>query len=198
VGILGVITEVSLKVLPKPRVEQTFRFAMSAQQAVETFNRWSGQPLPLSAASWYNGTARIRLSGTGAAVRAARERLGGDLVNQSMADEWWGFLRHHTHPLLSRPTVWRLSVPDTTPPLDLPDDPLIDWGGALRWYATDAPDIREIAVSAGGGALCWQGTPPAEGRFHPLKPAVAALHRRLKEKFDPHGIFNPGRMIAGI
>ena len=197
-GILGVITEVSLKVLPKPRVEQTIRFALPAQQAVEAFNRWSGQPLPISGASWYNGTARVRLSGASSAVRAARERMGGTLVNQSMADEWWNSLRHHTHAIFNNPTVWRLSVPDTTPPLDLPDEPLIDWGGALRWYATDAPETRKIASAAGGTALCWQGTPPAGGRFHPLKPAVAALHRRLKERFDPHGIFNPGRMIAGI
>ena len=197
-GILGVITEVSLKVLPKPRVEQTIRFAMPARQAVEAFNRWSGQPLPISGASWYNGTARVRLSGTASAVRAARERMGGDLVNPSMADEWWQFLRHHTHPIFSNDTVWRLSVPDTAPPLDLPGDPLIDWGGALRWYATDAPETRAITSAAGGTALCWRGARPAGGRFHPLEPAIAALHRRLKERFDPHGIFNPGRMIAGL
>ena len=197
-GILGVITEVSLKVLPKPRVEQTVRFAMPAQQAVEAFNRWSGLPLPISGAGWWNGVARVRLSGSASAVRAARERMGGDLVNPSMADEWWNSLRHHTHSIFNQDTVWRLSVPDTTPPLDLSGEPLIDWGGALRWYAADAPDVRDIAESAGGTALCWKGTPPASGRFHPLPPAVLALHRRLKERFDPHGIFNPGRMIAGI
>ena len=198
-GILGVITEVSLKVLPKPRVEQTIRFALSAEKAVEAFNRWSSQPLPISGAGWWEGSARVRLSGSASAVRAARERMGGDLVNPSMADEWWNSLRHHTHSIFRRnDTVWRLSVPDTTPPLSLPDDPLIDWGGALRWYATTEPDARAVATSAGGTALCWKGAPPASGRFHPLQPAVAALHRRLKERFDPHGIFNPGRLIAGI
>src|SRR5581483_3353645 len=197
-GILGVITEVSLKVLPRPRVEQTIRFAMPAQQAVEAFNRWSGQPLPISGAGWWNGVARVRLSGSASAVRAARDRMGGDLVNYSMADEWWSSLRNHTHSLFRNDTVWRLSVPDTTPPLDLPEDPLIDWGGALRWYATDAPGIRQIASSVRGTALCWRGTPSTGSRFHPLQPAVATLHRRLKERFDPHGIFNPGRMIAGL
>ena len=195
-GILGIITEVSLKVLPKPRVEQTIRFALSAQKAVEAFNRWSAQPLPISGAGWWDGVARVRLSGSASAVRAARERMGGDLVNPSMAEEWWGSLRHHTHSIFRRDTVWRLSVPDTTAPLDLPGEPLIDWGGALRWYATDAPGVREIASAARGTALCWKGIPPASGRFHPLQPGVATLHRRLKERFDPHGIFNPGRMIA--
>ena len=236
-GILGVITEVSLKVLPQPRAEETLRFEMPAQQAVEAFNRWSGQPLPLSGAAWCNGLAWVRLSGAASAVRAAHERLGGERIGATPATHWWNALRHHTHPIFKNNTVWRLSVPDTTPTLHLPGDPLIDWGGALRWYAyggtadaliarddtrqsrvaehTRVPDYdgtkvpplgipsltarsREIASAAEGTALCWQGHAPSTGRFHPLQPAVATLHRRLKEHFDPHGIFNPGRMIPGL
>ena len=197
-GILGVITEVSLKVLPKPRAEATLRFEMPARQAIETFNKWSGQPLPLSGAAWCTGVAWVRLSGATAAVRTAQERLGGERVDQTAAAQWWHALRHHTHPIFASDTLWRLSVPDTTSPLDLPGEPLIDWGGALRWYAGDTPNIREIAVAAKGTALCWRGTPPATGRFHPLQPTIATLHRRLKDRFDPHGIFNPGRMIAGL
>jgi glycolate oxidase FAD binding subunit len=201
-GILGVITEVSLKVLPRPRAEETLRFEMSAREAVEAFNRWSGQPLPLSAAAWCGGIAWVRLSGATTAVRAAHERLGGELVDPASAAKWWNSLRHSTHPIFNSATLWRLSVPDTTPPLELPGEPLIDWGGALRWYAgdvgADARDARAIASAAGGTALCWRGPPPTGGRFHPLQPTVAALHRRLKQQFDPHGIFNPGRMIAGL
>jgi len=224
-GILGVITEVSLKVLPQPRAEETLRFEMPAQRAVEEFNRWSGQPLPLSGAAWCNGLAWVRLSGAASAVRAAHERMGGERIGSTPATHWWNALRHYAHPIFKNNTVWRLSVPDTTPPLDLPGDPLIDWGGALRWYAYggtadaliarddarqsrvadhnrvadhDGPKVREIASAAEGTALCWQGHAPATGRFHPLQPAVASLHRRLKEHFDPHGIFNPGRMIRGL
>ena len=221
-GILGVSHEVSLKVLPQPRAEETLRFEMPAQQAVEAFNRWSGQPLPLSGAAWCKGVAWVRLSGAASAVRAAHERLGGERVDSTAASQWWNALRHHTHPIFENSTVWRLSVPDTTPPLDLPGDPLIDWGGALRWYATsDNPDAdardsdsrvtdrappntaaqprtREAATAAGGTALCWRGHAPASGRFHPLQPTAATLNRRLKAQFDPHGIFNPGRLIAGL
>ena len=214
-GILGVITDVSLKVLPRPRAEETLKFEMRAKDAVEAFNRWSGLPLPLSGAAWSAGVAWIRLSGAAAAVRAAHERLGGERVDPTSASQWWNDLRHCTHPIFESSTLWRLSVPDTTPPLELPGEPLIDWGGALRWYAGDMrnpgdgpalaptsagkqPDAREAASAAGGTALCWHGIPPPGGRFHPLHPAVAALHRRLKERFDPHGIFNPGRMIAGL
>ena len=199
-GILGVITEVSLKVLPQPRAEETLRFEMPARQALEAFNRWSGQPLPLSAAAWCDGVAWVRLSGATAAVRAACECLGGEIVARTSAASWWNSLRHHTHPIFASPALWRLSVPDTAPPLALPGNPLISWGGALRWYAGEVgADARKVASAVGGSALCWRGTPPAGGgRFHPLQPTVATLHRRLKQQFDPHGIFNPGRMIAGL
>jgi glycolate oxidase FAD binding subunit len=200
-GILGVITEVSLKVLPRPRAEETLRFEMPARQAVEAFNRWSGQPLPLAGAAWWNGVAWIRLSGAASAVRAAHERLGGERVDPTEATQWWNALRHGQHPIFQSATLWRLSLPDTTPPLTLPGDPLMDWGGALRWYASDPhsdDEPRKAASAAGGTAMCWHGPAPASGRFHPLQPTSATLTRRLKDRFDPHGIFNPGRMIAGL
>jgi glycolate oxidase FAD binding subunit len=197
-GILGVLTEISLKVLPQPRAEATLRLETPAQQAVAAFNRWSGQPLPLSGAAWCNGVAWVRLSGAASAVRAAHERLGGERVDSTAASQWWNALRHHTHPIFENDTVWRLSVPDTTPPLHLPGDPLIDWGGALRWYGSDAANIREVAIAAQGTALCWRGAAPTGGRFHPLQPTSATLNRRLKAQFDPRGIFNPGRLIAGL
>lgn len=202
-GILGVITEVSLKVLPLPRVQETLAFEMSAAEAVTAFNTWSGQPLPLSGAAWHGGVAWLRLSGASAALRAAKERLGGERIDLTAATQQWDALRHCTHPIFNSNSLWRLCVPDTTPPLDLPGEPLIDWGGALRWYAgetgaANGPSrVREIAAAAGGTAMCWKGPAPPDGRFHPLKPTVAALHRRLKERFDPHGIFNPGRMLTG-
>jgi glycolate oxidase FAD binding subunit len=225
-GILGVIIEVSLKVLPRPRAEETLRLEMPAKQAVDAFNRWSGQPLPLSGAAWWDGVAWVRLSGAASAVRAAQERLGGERVDPTTATQWWNALRHCQHPIFESNTLWRLSLPDTAPPLSLPTQPLIDWGGALRWYAIDSPDdahaphhdtitgparenaakdthtipsdIRNLATAAGGTAMCWRGATPAGGRFHPLQATSATLTRRLKDRFDPHGIFNPGRMIAGL
>jgi glycolate oxidase FAD binding subunit len=198
-GILGVISEVSLKVLPRPRLEQTLRLELPAEAAVESFNRWAAQPLPLSGAAWHEGSAWVRLSGAPSAVHAARARIGGEQVGEAAADAHWNALRHCRHPLFAADVLWRLSVPPATPPLAVPGEPLIDWGGALRWYANPPADVavREMARVAGGTALCWRGAAPGE-RFHPLQPAVAKLHRRLKERFDPNGIFNPGRLIAGM
>jgi glycolate oxidase FAD binding subunit len=198
-GILGVITEVSVKVLPLPRAETTLRLELPAAAAVAAFNRWAGEPVPLSAAAWWRGCAWVRLSGAPAAVRAARERLGGEAPDAASALEFWNTLRDCRLPLFGRDVVWRLSVPSAIPPLELPGEPLIDWGGALRWYA-DPPaqlDVRALTVAAGGTAQCWRGAAPA-GRFHPLSPAVASVHARLKQRFDPHGIFNPGRLVAGL
>src|SRR5436853_4661289 len=171
-GILGVITEVSLKVLPRPRAEETLRLAMGVREAVEAFNRWAGQPLPISGAAWAEGSAWLRLSGAAPAVRAARERIGGERVEVASAEKWWSSVRHCRHPLFNKGTVWRLSVPAATPPLDLPGEPLIDWGGALRWYAGEVADVdvRKVAAGVGGSALCWRG-PACNGRFHPLQPA---------------------------
>jgi|SRR5581483_9441355 len=211
-GILGIIAEVSLKVLPRPRAEETLGFEMTAKQAIEAFNRWSGQPLPLSGASWSAGVAWLRLSGATAAVRAARERLGGERMDPDTSIQWWNTLRHCTHPIFNSTRLWRVSVPDTTPPLELAGEPLIDWGGALRWYADEArtpsgaqptsgadiPHVRTVASAVRGTAMYWKGAAPTGARFHPLQPTVAALHRRLKERFDPHGIFNPNRLVPGL
>lgn len=198
-GILGIVTQVSIKVLPQPRAEETMRLEMPARVAVETFNRWGGQPLPISAAAWHEGAAWVRLSGAQPAVQAAQTVVGGDRVFPALARRWWDAVRDYTHPVFSGETVWRVSVPSTAAPLKLPSEPLIDWGGALRWYAGNMSDfdVRGLALAAGGTALRWNGA-GAESRFHPLPRAILEIHRRLKRSFDPDGIFNPGRLVAGL
>jgi len=195
-GYLGVITEVSLKVLPCAALEQTLRLELSQQEALAAFNGWAVQPLPLSGAAWLEGTAWVRLSGAEPAVQAACGRIGGERVPHPTAAEWWSALRHYQHPFFDREPIWRLSLPSTTAPLALAGRVLIDWGGALRWYCSDVESatVRTAAAAVGGTALCWRGPAP-QGRFHPLSPALARLHRHLKERFDPHGIFNRGRLF---
>jgi glycolate oxidase FAD binding subunit len=198
-GILGIITQVSVKVLPQPRAEETVRLEMPAREAVDAFNRWGGQPLPISAAAWHEGAAWVRLSGAATAVQAARTVIGGDRVFPVLAKKWWDALRHYAHPVYSDPLVWRVSLPAAAPPLQLPGEPLIDWGGALRWYCGDLEgvDVRGLAAAVGGTAMRWRGAGPGS-RFHPLPPALAQIHRRLKRSFDPEGIFNPGRLLADL
>ena len=198
-GILGIITEVSLKVLPLPRQEETLRLELTLAEACSAFDRWAGQPLPLSAAAWHEGGAWLRLSGAAPAVQAARARLGGERIPVAAARQWWTALRDGRLPLFAEAQLWRLSLPGASGPLpQLPPPRLVDWGGALRWYAGAAgPDYRAAAAAVGGTALCWRGPAP-QGRFHPLSAATLALHRRLTQRFDPRGIFNPSRLVRGL
>lgn len=199
-GILGAITQVSLKVMPLPRMEQTLQFEMTSSEALALFNRSAGQPLPISATGWHDGHAWLRLSGAPPALRTARARLGGELMETAAASRLWRSLRDQTHAFFERASaLWRLSLPSTAPEIAGAGSQLIEWGGALRWCAGDlsAADMRQRAVAAGGTAMHWRGG-SAGGRFHSLSPAVLEIHRRLKSRFDPHRIFNQGRLIADL
>lgn len=195
-GTLGLILEVSLKVLPKPFFETTLGFSMSQAQAIDQLNRWGGQPLPVSASAWHCDMLIVRLSGARAAVDAVARKMGGETVPE--AESFWRGLRDQTNAFFTEsPTsLWRLSLPSHTPPLALKDAQLIEWGGAQRWLRTDldAATIRRAAEQAGGHATLYRSRDRRVGAFHLLAPAVAAIHRNLKNAFDPSGIFNRGRM----
>ena len=197
-GMLGLIVDVSLKVLPKPFMETTLRFELGQKEAIEHLNTWGGQPLPISASAWHGGVLIVRLSGAVAAVNAAMQKMGGE--EETQAALFWNELRNHQNSFFAATTgpeaLWRLSVPSVAPPLDLEGEQLIEWGGAQRWLrsAADAATIRAAVEKAGGHATLFRGGDKSAGTFHPLAPAVATIHRNLKNAFDPSGIFNPGRM----
>ena len=195
-GTLGLILEVSVKVLPKPVAQQSLQFSMTESEALHQINVWGGQPLPISASCWHQGQLSVRLSGARAAVDAAIIKMGGEVLAD--ADTFWDQLREQQSTFFAKSTegLWRLSVPSTTPVLQLPGDTLTEWGGAQRWLKTsaDATAIRAAAEAAGGHATLFRGGDKSVGVFHPLKAPVAGIHRRLKTSFDPAGIFNPHRM----
>jgi len=202
-GTLGLVLDVSLKVLPLPAAEATLRFEMPEDKAIETLNRWAGRPLPVSASAFASGELHVRLSGARAAIDSARGKLGGDRLEDAQARAFWSGIREHTDEFFrAAARLWRISLPSAAPSLQLPGGQLIEWGGALRWLATgaDARTLREAARRAGGHATLFRGGSDEERRsagvFHPLEPALARIHRDLKASFDPDGIFNRGRMYA--
>lgn len=201
-GTLGLILEVSLKVLPMPVREASLRFAMDEGEAIARLNAWGGQPLPLSASAWHAGELLVRLSGASAAVALARARLGGKLVPDDEAARLWADLREQLHPFFtaSDEPLWRLAVPTTAPALDLAGDRLNEWGGGLRWLRTRLPaeSVRARVAAAGGHATAYRGIAREGEVFQPLPAALMNIHRRLKQSFDPAGIFNPGRLYRGI
>src|SRR5712691_8400672 len=185
-GTLGIILEVSLKALPRP-----------AAKAIETINKWGGKPLPISASAWTRGELGVRLSGAAAAVAAAREKIGGELVDAAQGERFWTGIREQTDAFFRNGApLWRISVPSTAPPLKLPGEPLIEWGGALRWLCSraDARTVRDAAKRARGHATLFRGGDKSVGVFQPLAPALMKIHKELKREFDPQGIFNCGRM----
>ncbi len=195
-GTLGLILEVSVKVLPRPVAQDSLQFSMNETQALHQLNVWGGQPLPVSASCWQDGKLSVRLSGARAAVDAALIKMGGEPFVD--ADAFWDQLREHQHPFFAETAegLWRLSLPSSAPALQIPGEQLIEWGGAQRWLKTsaDATTIRAAAEAAGGHATLFRGGDKSIGVFHPLKAPIADIHRRLKASFDPAGIFNPQRM----
>jgi glycolate oxidase FAD binding subunit len=196
-GTLGLVACVSLKVLPRPVREATLLFELDEQRALENLNTWGGRALPIASSAWQDGRLALRLSGAGAAVAAAMNELGGETMPD--ADAFWHDLREQRSEFFADGTeLWRLAVPPTTPPLALAGRQLVEWGGGQRWLrnqgALDAAAIRSAAARCGGHATLFRGGDKQVGVFAPLQPALARIHRRLKDTFDPAGIFNPGRM----
>lgn len=200
-GILGVIVEVSLKVLPRPMSHHTLRFEMSESEAIDKLNEWAGRPLPLSASAWHEGSLYLRVAGATSAVSAARRDLGGEEIDNSHADAFWIGIREQKLAFFAGDApLWRVSVPSTAAPLSIRDPQLIEWNGALRWFRTDqnAAQVRECAQQAGGHATLFRGGDRSAGVFTPLSPSLATIHQRLKAQFDPAGIFNPGRLYSTV
>lgn len=202
-GILGMIAEVSLKVLPRPRADQTLCLAMDEAEAIRRCNQWGGMPLPLAATLWHEGMLYLRLCGAGQAVRAAAALMGGELLDSAAAASLWMSVRNQRHPFFWQAgPLWRLSVPATAAPLALPGQVLTEWGGALRWYVPPADAgvtpgvLREVAARAGGSATLFRADEAHAqvARFHPLPAASQLIQQRLKQAFDPAGLINPGRL----
>lgn len=198
-GTLGVLLDISLKVLPRPETELTLAQQTSAQQALDRMHDLSRLPLPVSASLYDGETLFVRLSGTARGIDAARDRVGGDEVSQG--SELWSQVKEQRHDFFTaqRP-LWRLSLDSATTPLGIEGQWLYDWGGAQRWLFTDteARAVRSLAQAHGGHATLYRGDPQRDQVFHPLPDGLMTLHRRLKQAFDPHGIFNPGRMYREL
>ena len=182
-GTLGLITEVSLKVLPVAPAEATLMIAGLAQgPALKLLHRWGGQPLPLNASAWLRDpTAQpvadylfVRLRGAVAAVQSALGKMSADAIalgaqvqamDKAEAVQDWRASTEQSLPFFDAPgpdaCLWRLSVPQTAPLLDLPYGQYIEWQGAQRWLwapASAAVALRELAQSVGGHATLFRAS----------------------------------------
>jgi len=199
-GTLGVLLEVSLKVLPLPASELTLVQQRSQSEALEQLAELATTPLPLSASCWHDGRLYLRLSGAESAVAAAAAQIGGERLSRDTAF-WREQIREQGHPAFQGELpLWRLSVPPGTPAESLPKCEMIEWGGALRWSRSRQPaqQIQQAAASAGGHATLFRGGDRSGQIYQPLSDALWALHRNIKRAFDPQGLFNPGRLYPEL
>lgn len=203
-GRLGILLEVSFRLLPRPQTDATRVMPCDAGAAIVTMNRLAGLPLPLSAAVWCDGWLHLRLSGSAAGVAAALPVVGGESLETDIAERFWatcaGMPRSASLASVADAAgapLWRLAVPPTTRSLGPEGEIAIDAGGGVRWLRSSAApaEVRALATACGGHAMAWRGN-PARPAMHPLDAVRRGLHRRLFEVFDPHGVFDHGRFDA--
>ena len=194
-GTLGILLEISVKVLPRPSTEQTLIIEADRENALKRMRTLAAQPAPLTGACYWNNRLYLRLSGNASGVDAWSKQVGGDGGDNRI----WTKLRDHTLDFFAsdRP-LWRLSLAPATPALACETESLVDWAGAQRWVIGDVDmvRVREEVAKTGGHAILFRHGDRKKDIFHPLDPVRARFHANLKQTFDPHGIFNPGRMYA--
>ncbi len=214
-GTLGLLLDVTMKVMPQPVASATMRFEMAQAEALAQVNQWAAQPLPLDASAWWDGVLVLRLRGARAAVASALERLyrerRGELLAQPVADAFWQGLRDQSDEFFQRARqavaqagqkgvcLWRLSVPPTTAPLEVHGEQLIEWFGGLRWVCTPASPaaVHDLAARVGGHAqvVCGAQSGPLVDESA-LSPVLRRLHLQVQHAFDPHGVFATGRLMS--
>lgn len=196
-GTLGVLLELSFKVLPKPDLETTCLFECSAQEALLKIHKWGQKPLPISATCHYGSQLFVRLSGTERSVNAATKTIGGDTLPD--ADSFWYQLKEQQNEFFqSNKPLWRLSLASDIELAELTGEALTEWGGALRWLISEEPASfiqNELAIYEGHATLFRHSNFQNE-LFQPLTPGLKILHKSLKQAFDPKGILNPGKMYS--
>jgi len=199
-GTLGVLLEVSLKVLPKPEYELTLKGESDVVTAIQLMNKWAGQSIPVSATSFHDSNIYIRLSGHKSAVLAASSQFS--LSEYSDGENYWESLREHRDDFFRNDffsddeNLWRISVPSTTEKLNPHGQWLIEWGGAQRWLKTSESieQVRDAVSKAGGHATLFRGGDREGDIFQPLSSGIEQLHIALKNAFDPKRILNHGRL----
>ncbi len=196
-GSFGLITEVSLKVVPRPEASITVRRSVGADDAIRIMNEIGRSPAPLTGACWYNGSLYLRLSGPPAVIEAAASEVGGETHVEG--SDFWTALREQELPFFdASPDLWRFSVRSNSAHPKSQENWLINWGGAERWLegGHDREELERIASGFGGEVCRIRGGDRLAERLPSVSKSKRALLIKLKQAFDPAGVFNPGRLYS--
>lgn len=190
-GTLGILLEASIKILPAPSHHITQTLEISRKDALALMRELARKPAPLRGACHFDGQLYLRLSGNSASVSSWQAKIGGETLSDN---KFWQQLRDHQLAFFNNTApLWRLSLPAATPTLSIEKESLTDWAGAQRWLYSEASarEIRDEAARHNGHAEIFRNSPSTVSAFHPLSPLHQKLQQRLKQQFDPHGLFNP-------
>ena len=197
-GQLGVLLDVSLRVMPMPEAEICLCHPLASyNKALELMQRWQGQAWPISAMAYYDTQLQIRLSGADAALQSAAKQMGGDIDKDG--GQFWQNLREHQLDFFKdTDNLWRISIAPATAMPDIPGNWLLDWGGAQRWLISSAPaeQIHAITQAQGGHAICFRGGEKTD--WQSLESGLISLHKRVKQAFDPYQLLNPHRFSSEL
>jgi glycolate oxidase FAD binding subunit len=192
-GTLGIMLDITLKVLPAPEQQITLAFDMDENAAIRHMNELAGRSLPINACAYVDGQMLLRLEGTQSGIAAAQQKLGAEWLPDSPA--LWDSLQRQTHEFFTpEQALWRIIVPATAPRLELENEhqSLIDWCGGLRWiHADEITQSDFIHISNLGGYLeNYRGATPTRPQDL-MTPRQRDMQQRIQRAFDPANIFNP-------
>jgi glycolate oxidase FAD binding subunit len=197
-GILGVLLDVSIKVLPRAPASRTLELAMDQAEALRRMQRLARTGRPVTGSAWLNGHWYVRLEGSPQTLNAAAAQIGGQVVYLDAG--FWHGMREQTTPFFANASqLWRVTVPAHSPPLDVEFASCVEWNGVQRWYGNvDDEQLKAAAAAVGGHVTHFRGVSATTEVFAPLPAALLRLHKSLKAVFDPAGVLNPGRMYSEL
>ena len=196
-GTLGILTEVTLKVMPKPAATMTVCRPLDASGALRAMNDLSRAPLPINGASWCDGNLYVRLAGPASVIAAAARQIDGSPVSDDLG--FWAGLREMSLPFFAgTEDAWCIALRATHDHFMPEADWLFDWRGSRRWLAADCDHdtLGRLVADAGGEVWRMRGGGNAGEVFPARSEAYRNMLVRLKQALDPAGIFNPGRLYS--
>ena len=205
-GTLGILLDISIKVLPVKEIEKTLKISAELNDAIHRLQQWIKIGLPITASCYFKGTLYLRLGSTRSAIQKTVETINKQFSSEEIDADFWLQLKNQTHEFFSaKPTadsrnLWRCSHQTATELYGDTDNQLLEWNGALRWLVSDG-DLHNKAAELGGHATRYpisdygNNTPDI---FQPLQPGILKIHQRLKQAFDPDKLLNPNRLYTGL
>jgi glycolate oxidase FAD binding subunit len=204
-GTLGILLDISLKILPISETEMTLQLATELSTSIKHIQRWLKQGLPISASCHFNNILTLRLSSTHSAVKKSASLINASFDTEEVSHAFWLGKKNQNHAFFSTETLaennnlWRCSHQTHTELYGDTANQLTEWNGALRWLKS-GKELYSDAEQHNGHATLYPINKKSQPTniFHPLQPGSTKIQQRLKQAFDPENILNPGRLYSNI